>query len=467
MELNTLVLPEAFVARMREQLGEEADAFFDSYRRPRAYGLRRNPLKLDETAFLQLMPWELTHIPWAMEGYYYKETQRPGKHPYHEMGLYYIQEPSAMSVAEILDPQPGELILDLCAAPGGKSTQTAGRMAGEGLLVCNEIIPSRAKILSQNIERCGIKNAVVLNHAPGELSARFPLFFDRIIVDAPCSGEGMFHKQESALTEWSEDNVNMCAGRQREILACAYEMLREGGVLVYSTCTFAPAEDEEMVRWLLDTYEDLSILPIDTQTLGISKGELAGTARIWPHRQRGEGHFIARLKKEGTLAGHTFSADIPAKKSKKRSTVPDIWEAYEAFAQQYLRVEPSGRREQFGDQLYLVPKEFPNLQGLKVLRPGLHVGTVKKNRFEPSHALAMALLTDQVAQTVQTADPEQYLSGMTFSCDESYHGWVLVTYQGLPLGWGKASHGIVKNHYPKGLRIGLGVRPHEQIVNKK
>ena len=465
MNEEQITLPQAFVERMRENLGTEAEAFFASYESPRAYGLRRNPLKQTAEQFEQLMPWQLTSVSWAEEGYYYSDTDRPGKHVYHEMGLYYIQEPSAMCVAQIADPKPGEGILDLCAAPGGKSTQLAGRMAGEGLLVCNEILPNRAKILAQNIERMGVKNAVVVNHSPQELEARFPAFFDRIVVDAPCSGEGMFHKEEAALTEWSPENVQMCAERQREILACAVNMLRPGGVLVYSTCTFAPAEDEDMIRWLLETYPDLALQPIDTAALGISDGTIEGTGRIYPHRQRGEGHFVARLKKDGIVIPRQSilqsglaqdGSDRRGKKGKKKAekaASTDAWTGYETFAKQYLCCELTGCRQMFGDQLYLVPQEMTDLRGMKVLRPGLHLGTDKKNRFEPSHALALALRADQVTQICETDQPEQYLRGMTLSCDPSLDGWVLVIYQGMPLGWGKASRGVVKNHYPKGLRI--------------
>lgn len=463
MSEQQITLPQAFVERMREQLGAEADAFFASYESPRAYGLRRNPLKQTAEQFERLMPWQLEPVGWADEGYYYSDADRPGKHVYHEMGLYYIQEPSAMCVAQIADPQPGEVVLDLCAAPGGKSTQLAGRMAGEGLLVCNEIVPNRAKILAQNIERMGVKNAVVLNHSPQELEARFPAFFDRIVVDAPCSGEGMFHKEEAALTEWSPENVQMCAQRQRDILACAVNMLCPGGVLVYSTCTFASAEDEDMIRWLLDKYPDLTLQPIDTAALGISDGEISGTGRIYPHRQRGEGHFVARLMKGGIRLPRQSDVrmsddssgkrDKKGKKKMKDAAPTDAWAGYEAFAKQYLRCELNGCRQMFGDQLYLVPQEMPDLRGMKVLRPGLHLGTDKKNRFEPSHALALALRADQVSQVCETDEPEQYLRGMTLSCDPALDGWVLVTYQGMPLGWGKASRGVVKNHYPKGLRI--------------
>ncbi len=468
-EQRQVQLPQAFVERMKESLGEEADTFLASYDTPRAYGLRRNPLKMEREQFEAQMPFALETVSWAEEGYYYQEAERPGRHPFHEMGLYYIQEPSAMCVVEVADPKPGEYVLDLCAAPGGKSTQIAGRMAGEGLLVCNEIVPNRAKILSQNIERMGIKNAVVLNHSPQELETRFTSFFDRIVVDAPCSGEGMFHKEEAALTEWSPENVEMCAVRQREILACAVSMLRPGGVLVYSTCTFAPAEDEEMVGWLLTEYPDLELLPIDTEKLGISEGNVPGTGRIWPHRQRGEGHFVARLKKRGELSVRGNSGLLSVtdtknavrdgskgKKGKKNQAGAEsvtAWSCYEEFARQTMRCELSGRRLEFGEQLYLVPEAMPDLKGLKVVRPGLHLGTNKKKRFEPSHALALTLKPSEAVQVCETDEPEKYLRGETISCDPSLKGWTLVTYKGQPMGWGKADHGIMKNHYPKGLRV--------------
>lgn len=456
-------LPQAFVERMRESMGAEADEFFASYDSPRAYGLRRNPLKMERAQFEALMPFSLEPVSWAKEGYYYPESERPGRHVFHEMGLYYIQEPSAMCVVEVADPQAGEVVLDLCAAPGGKTTQIAGRMAGQGLLVCNEIVPNRAKILSQNVERLGIRNAVVLNHSPQELEKQFPAFFDRIIVDAPCSGEGMFHKEEAALTEWSMENVAMCAARQKEILACAVNMLRPGGVLVYSTCTFAPAEDEEMVAWLLKEYPELELSPIDTAALGISEGTIAGTGRIYPHRQRGEGHFVARLRKRGELnPRHRVVAAAPeqtgkaGKKGKKTGAgakATDDWKEYEAFEKQYLRNPLSGRRLVFGEQLYLLPEDMPDIRGYKVLRPGLHLGTNKKNRFEPSHALALTLRPSDVTQSFETDEPENYLRGMTLSCDETLDGWTLITWQNQPIGWGKASRGVLKNHYPKGLRI--------------
>lgn len=453
-------LPAAFVERMRAGLGAEAEAFFASYETPRAYGLRYNPLKMDRQQFEKTMPFALSRVPWAREGYYYSEKERPGRHPFHEMGLYYIQEPSAMCVAELADVKPGERVLDLCAAPGGKATQLAGRLAGRGLLVCNEPVQSRAKILSQNIERMGIKNAVVLSHTPQELMSYFPAFFDRVLVDAPCSGEGMFHKEEAAVLEWSVENVVRCAARQREILACAAAMLQPGGVLVYSTCTFSPEENEEIVAWFLSQYPEFCPAFIDAASLGLSAGPCGGTVRIYPHRQRGEGHFAAKLQKSGASCGpvrRDFGAKDRRRGGKKGTDAKEkeSWQAYERFAGQMLSEDLQGRRETFGEQLYLVPEEMPDVRGLKVLRPGLHLGTNRKNRFEPSHALALALPASKVCRCFETDEPEKYLRGETLACDEALSGWTLVTYRGFPMGWGKAGRGVMKNHYPKGLRVNL------------
>ena len=257
------MLPEQFCVRMKEMLGEEYAAFYASYDLPKYQALRINPLKTERDTFLQQAPFSLNRVPWTTNGYYYSGNDHPGRHPYHEAGVYYIQEPSAMAPAEYLMAEPGERILDLCAAPGGKSTQIACSMQGEGLIVCNEIHPARAKILSENIERMGVCNALVTNETPQKLSDNFREYFDRILVDAPCSGEGMFRKNEDACDEWSPENVENCAARQAEILDCAAEMLKPGGRLVYSTCTFAPAENEGSISRFLERHPEFSILPVE------------------------------------------------------------------------------------------------------------------------------------------------------------------------------------------------------------
>lgn len=485
------MLPEKFLERMQNMLGEEYPAFLESLSGKRYRALRINPLKTKIQEGKEKLPFVLSPVPWTKNGFYYEEEEQPGKHPYHEAGLYYIQEPSAMapvpclmeerasaaaiperqeehvSAAAIPERQeepatPGR-VLDLCAAPGGKSTQIAEYMRGRGMLITNEIHPQRAKILSENIERMGISNAIVLNETPESLSKRFIAFFDRILVDAPCSGEGMFRKNDNAGEEWSEENVALCAERQDSILDCAATMLKPGGRLVYSTCTFAPAEDEGSVSRFLETHPDFCL----------EKEE-----RLMPHKIKGEGHFLAVLRREG---GQLSSAATAG--TEKSLTLKDCREFLD-FAKEALTIPAEELTEgkillRFGEQLYLAPAETPSLRGLKVLRPGLHLGTVKKNRFEPSHALALFLKKEQVVHAVNLVCDgtavRKYLEGQTLTigagCDvEMAHiitrgrmaaeqadvslpkGWCLVCVDGYSLGWGKAAGAVLKNHYPKGLR---------------
>lgn len=485
------MLPEKFLERMQNMLGEEYPAFLESLSGKRYRALRLNPLKTRIQEGKEKLPFTLSPVPWTKNGFYYEEEEQPGKHPYHEAGLYYIQEPSAMapvpclmeeraSVAAIPERQeehvsaaaiperqeepatPG-CVLDLCAAPGGKSTQIAEYMRGRGMLITNEIHPQRAKILSENIERMGISNAIVLNETPESLSKRFIAFFDRILVDAPCSGEGMFRKNDNAGEEWSEENVALCAERQDGILDCAAMMLKPGGRLVYSTCTFAPAEDEGSVSRFLETHPDFCL----------EKEE-----RLMPHKIKGEGHFLAVLHREG---GQLSSASTAG--TEKSLTLKDCREFLD-FAKEALTIPAEELTEgktllRFGEQLYLAPAETPSLRGLKVLRPGLHLGTVKKNRFAPSHALALFLKKEQVVHAVNLACDgtavRKYLEGQTLTIGEGCDvemadimtrgsmaaeqadaalpkGWCLVCVDGYSLGWGKAAGAVLKNHYPKGLR---------------
>jgi NOL1/NOP2/sun family putative RNA methylase len=460
----TKTLPRDFLQARQTLLGDQWEAFLQSYDAPRNYGLRRNLLK-DEGR----LPFSLEPIPWAKQGYYFDPAQRPGKHPLHEAGAYYIQEPSAMAVVSLLDPQPGELICDLCAAPGGKSTQIAELLQGKGLLVSNEISPARAKILSQNIERMGISNALVCNEPPERMASHFPLFFHRIVVDAPCSGEGMFRKDDTAIREWSLENVALCAKRQKMILENAHEMLQPGGTLVYSTCTFSPEENEEMILWFLENHPDYTVTDWKTTALGRQVAVCEdnaglrdgfgcpGTLRLWPHLLRGEGHFVARLQKEGTAAPPQTKKRKKAKKNNV-SLAPAI-QLYREFFEQYLVSSPKETEEEshfqlFGDELYQIPNPAPDLSGIKLLRTGLHLGTVKKNRLEPSYALSKTMAPSRANQCVfcETEDAIRYLKGETIACDVSLKGWVLVCYETYPLGWGKAQNGVLKNHFPKGLR---------------
>ena len=499
------MLPELFVERMKNLLPEdEFKAFMDSFgdTDTRYHALRINTLKYDGgSEALSKIDGLGEQVPWEESGYYYDDSASPGKHPYHEAGLYYIQEPSAMAPVHYLDPKPGERSLDLCAAPGGKSTQIAVKMQGKGILISNEINRDRAKILSLNVERLGITNCMVLNETPEHLSERFEGYFDKILVDAPCSGEGMFRKNEIATTEWSPENVGGCALRQKEILDHASKMLAPGGTLVYSTCTFAPAENEESIYRFIAAYRDFHVQEVSlidgmenarpefiSQECveeikgtavddGALRDEVKNAVRLWPHKLRGEGHFMCVLKRDGE---HAYDGYVPG--GRNLAVKKDVRKVFDVFAMETLaftdataHITKSGIDMgqtvfQFGDQLYLAPNDMPSTNGLKVMRPGLHLGTIKKDRFEPSHALALAMKPKDARLTVDfssdSQDIRQFLNGQTLryagdgaeksqkkAKDSASKGWTLITVDGYSIGWAKLAGGMLKNHYPKGLRI--------------
>ena len=454
------MLPTLFEQRMQSLLETEYEAFLASYDRPRNVGLRLNPLKTETPP--DLSEFGLSPVPWAENGYYYNPNTRPGLSAYHEAGLYYLQEASAMAPAGLLDVQPGMKVLDLCAAPGGKTTQLAAALRGEGLLVCNEINPKRAKILSRNIERLAVANALVLNEHPKKLEERFPCYFDRVLVDAPCSGEGMFRKEEAAITDWSPETVEMCARRQQEILHSAAQMLRPGGRLVYSTCTFAPSENEGSISAFLHDHPEFSVVTVDAPWFEPGHPEwvenpapgLEHTFRLWPHHLKGEGHYAAVLEKspdapwaEAPSVGRTAKG-----RDSKKPQGPSPEKQVEAFCRTAGVTHPDGRILTFGQSLFLVPEEMPELHGLKVLRPGLELGEMLKNRFEPAHAWALWLKTaDSVADfPASSGEIAAYLRGEAIPGQQS--GWTLVQADGLSLGWVKGSAGTLKNHFPKALR---------------
>ena len=439
------MLPEAYLNRMRDQLSDEFDEFIKSYEEKPKQALRLNTLKNKDVFGACDKAFHLSSVEWASNGYYYEDDDQPGKHPYHEAGVYYIQEPSAMAPVMQLNVQPGDMVLDLCAAPGGKSTQIAAFLKGEGLLICNEYISSRAQILSENIERMGVSNACVTNESPDRLEQFFPAFFDKILVDAPCSGEGMFRKNPLACDEWSEENVKMCAKRQAWILDRAATMLLPGGRMVYSTCTFSKEEDEDQIEDFLTGHKEFKLEKLE---------------KLMPHRIKGEGHFVAVLIKDGDASKIRRGAlnDPSLKENRTLNNMVSVWRSFanETLTDKAIKRITEGKRYlSFGDNLYLTVSALPQLKGLKVVRPGLHLGSIKKDRFEPAHALALALSSEDVKKTYSLSSNDRlslaYLSGETFSAQKE-KGWYLICVDEFSMGWGKLAGGIMKNHYPKGLR---------------
>lgn len=449
-DFDAAALPQDFLKDMQSLLGDEYEQFIASYSREKKQALRINTLKSDigtvESEF------SLSPVPWCKESFYYEENERPGKSVLHEGGAFYIQEPSASAVVENLGVQPSEeIILDLCAAPGGKSTQIAAKMKGGGVLISNEIVPSRAKILSQNIERLGIVNCIVTCESPQRLSERYAGVFDRILVDAPCSGEGMFRKNPLAITEWSRENVKACKVRQLEILDCAVKLLKRGGRIVYSTCTFSKEENEEVIDEFLTKYKGFEVLPPE---YAFSTGypiegsehnaQLALTSRIFPHKHGGEGHFFAVLQEKGQSES-AYYPEYKGKVDKKTLALYKAWERENLNSQ-------FDANALFGQNLYCVPKGAPDFDRIKVERAGLCLGELKKDRFEPAHALAMALKPQEAKRVIELNKEQaaKYLAGE--GAESDVKGWTLVAYKGVSLGWGKGDGSFVKNHYPKGLR---------------
>lgn len=460
-------LPSQFEKRIRQDLGDEAGSFFRSFFDAPRKGIRFNPLKAcpDKEAELSR---GLEPVPWEEHGYYYDDI-RPGRAGLHAAGAYYIQEPSAMAPVGFLDVRPGMCVLDLCAAPGGKSTQIAAGLSGKGLLISNEPVKERAKVLSRNIERMGIRNSLVLSHDPEELAVRFPASFDRILVDAPCSGEGMMRRDETARLEWSPDNVKLCARRQESILDAASVMLKPGGRLVYSTCTFSMDENEGQIESFLGRHGDFHLIE-EKPFKGMKEDK--SMLRIWPQDGWGEGHFIAVLERSGTpdesMYGYQGAKEAPLTNKQKQETGP-----YREFIADVIK---EGRIREylldasnlffFGKNLCAFPDgALPCLSGLRVIRAGLELGEPVKGRFVPSHSLALALRAEDVLRTSEL-DPEAAVSGTDTDRTMMYfggqtikdpalsdNGWTLVTISGISAGWVKASKGILKNHYPKGIRI--------------
>ena len=450
-------LPEEFLKRMKNMLGDELDDFLASYDQPRYHGLRVNTLKVSVEKFREISPFALEPVPWTREGFYTDSDDRPAKHPYYHAGLYYIQEPSAMVPVSVLNPQPGDRVLDLCAAPGGKSTHIAARLAGEGVLVANDISGERLKGMVRNMEMFGVRNYIILNEIPSRMAERFKGYFDKIVVDAPCSGEGMFRKDPGSVKSWGEFSVERCVQMQKGIIRFAAEMLKPGGALVYSTCTFAPEENEGIIDFLVKLYPEFEPEGIYTvpgaaagQPQWAGAGEqVSKTIRLWPHRIKGEGHFAALLRKrDGEETG--FAEYVP------EPPLPEDLEAYRAFFEQTMNIPPFERGlAQHHSRLYVIPPGLPDLKGLKVLRPGWFIGEVRKRRFKPVAPLALALRKEDAGQVLDFAAGSEevirYLKGETLNITGE-RGWRMVCVDGFPLGWAKQLQDMLNNYYPAGWR---------------
>jgi NOL1/NOP2/sun family putative RNA methylase len=467
---------------MQRLLGDEYPAFLEACCAPATAGLRANTLKISPQDLASRLSFDLSPVPWCPAGFVLQAEPggiSPGRHPYHAAGLYYLQEPSAMAVAELLDPQPGERILDLCAAPGGKSTHLAALMGGAGLLVANESHPRRVWELTENLERWGARNTIILNENPDRLAKRLPGFFDRVLVDAPCSGEGMFRKSEAARRDWSPEIVQSCALRQSTILEAGAQLTHPGGVLVYSTCTFNPTENERVIAGFLKKHPNFELVQT-THRPGWSPGRaewveghsmpvLERGVRLWPHMARGEGHFIAILRQTSAKplqTDGTVSLAPARHASHYLSPSADTCQAFNQFCQADLnqQTQTAFRQERMclvGEKLYLIPPGAPDLEGLRAIRAGWWLGNIYARqkghgyRFEPSHALALGLRCEDARQALNleasSTSAIAYLRGEVLDW-RGEDGWALVCVDGFPLGWGRASQGKLKNHYPRGLR---------------
>lgn len=458
-------LPKEFEEKMRELLKEEFPDYMACYGKPPFYGLRVNTGKITAEEFERICPFPIHPVPWIGNGYYYDgESVTPSKHPYYYAGLYYLQEPSAMTPASRLPVEPGDKVLDVCAAPGGKATELGARLGREGLLVANDLSSSRAKGLLKNIEVFGIGNVLVLSEEPGKLCDHFPEYFDKILIDAPCSGEGMFRKDKKMVKAWEEHGPEFFSNIQRGIILKAARMLKPGGMLLYSTCTFDARENEQVIGHLLAACPEFCVMPMEGYE-GFLEGRpelsdpvcrgIKETVRIFPHRMDGEGHYLALLKKKGTAG-----KPVPARERSGRGK-EKLPEELKEFLEEVSVFFDSGRMDIRGERVYYMPKELPDVRGIRFLRTGLLLGELKKKRFEPSQALAMYLKKEEYRKTIDFGAADErifrYLKGETLEVSDlagkAEKGWYLVCVDSYPLGWGKLSKGTLKNKYLPGWRL--------------
>lgn len=454
--------PISFTEKMKAILQEEYEDFLKGYDRSRHYGLRVNRTKLTKEAFEKMCTYDLEPVPWIDNAFEYDESVSPAKHPYYFAGMYYLQEPSAMTPANLLPVEAGDRVLDICAAPGGKATELGAKLNHTGLLVANDISNSRAKALLKNIELFGIPNVLVTSEPPEKLAEKFPTFFDKILIDAPCSGEGMFRKNPGMMKDWENYGPKHYSELQRSIVPHAIRMLKPGGMLLYSTCTFSPEENEGTVKFMLDLDPDLEVVEIENRYEGFAPGrpeliedgieDFKKCVRIWPHKMNGEGHFIALLHKKD----HGYA---PGKKEKprKEKALPALLEEFMKDCTYPVNGSDIEIQE---DRVYLMPEGIKGIKGLRFLRSGLLLGTLTKDRFEPSQAFAMVLKKEQYKAVIDLSSLDhrviRYLKGETIDVDDlplkRQKGWQLVCVDGYPLGWGKLVNGSLRNKYLPGWR---------------
>ena len=471
-------LPADYISKMKNLLGDEYDAYLASLSEPMNHSLRVNTLKISVEEFLEISPFNLEKVPWSENAFYYDESEcSPSKHPYYYAGLYYLQEPSAVLPAATLPINEGDKVLDICSAPGGKSTELAAKLKGTGILVSNDISASRLKALQKNIEVFGAQNVIITCETPEKLGEFFTAYFDKILIDAPCSGEGMFRKSNSMISAWEINGNQKFADIQKSILKEVVKMLKPGGEILYSTCTFDPIEDEDQVQYLLNLRRDLKLQPIEKHegfvpgnqkwcSLENASSDLSNTVHLFPHKVKGEGHFVALFKSDGSKPDENYNeySDVTMYQPRKYREIPEI----EEFLDHIKGIDRS-RLEFNKDKLFLVPKDSPDVKGLRVMRQGVYLGELKKKRFEPSQSFAMILDSENFDNVLKLkADSGaviKYLRGETIDIDEVMDnqesegdrkitdGWALVCVDRFPLGFGKCKNGVMKNKYLPGWRL--------------
>ncbi|MEF9954263.1 MAG: RsmB/NOP family class I SAM-dependent RNA methyltransferase [Clostridium sp.] len=457
-------LPNDFLEKMKSLLGTSYMDYLDSFSEAPFHGLRINTLKTDAVSFAQISPWKLRPVRWIPNGFYYDEEAAPAKHPYYYAGLYYLQEPSAMTPASLLPIDPGDCVLDLCAAPGGKSTELAARLKGTGMLFSNDISSSRAKALLKNLELFGVENCCVAGDSPEKLSEYFKEFFDKILIDAPCSGEGMFRRDSNMVKSWLDKGPDYYSEIQRTITEEAVKMLKPGGMLIYSTCTFDPTENEGTIGYILDNHSDMSLVPLEKQE-GFEPGiDLPECVRLFPHRISGEGHFIALLKKSQETAMEKRDTSKENLTSYLNINKGDM-EIINDFLKLMDKTFDPNRMYMKNESIYYLPEPFLHtkqalLSKIRYLRTGLLLGELKNKRFEPSQALAMSLKKCEFSDTMDFSSEDErvlrYLKGETIALNadeiKNTKGWCLICTDGFPLGWAKRTGTGLKNKYYPGWR---------------